>query len=332
MFVLDWLGQKLLTADCADSQFLLNLSPSGPGPCLGLFPSVHLARVQIKIVPVWRKLNLLDAKLCNIELSFIMLLDFYINERMFWEIHLYMYIMIMNPFQTLCFPCFIISDRSKLISFSGIQWISIQSVQFTLSVTTNWISIRMRFSFIGTVPEHILSSFEIPLRICKHFCVHCYLTVSSTHTIHRGDASCKAYTFFRPKLIIDKNHMSYLFLVADSGHTGPGSDPGPNYKTCRRGHIDTRPESVLKHVEIMTHGGRAASEAAPDCGAQYKARTLAQWRPGPELCWQLPQLPVRAVTAARSPELAAAERRVRQHGADQRENNTVGKTSHMNIL
>ena len=92
MFVLDWLGQKLLTADCADSQFLLNLSPSGPGPCLGLLPSVHLARVQIKIVPVWRKLNLLDAKLCNIELSFIMLLDFYINERMFWEIHLYMYI------------------------------------------------------------------------------------------------------------------------------------------------------------------------------------------------------------------------------------------------
>ena len=81
MFVLDWLGQKLLTADGADSQFLLNLSPSGPGPCLGLLPSVHLARVQIKIVPVWRKLNLLDAKLCNIELSFIMLLDFYITEK-----------------------------------------------------------------------------------------------------------------------------------------------------------------------------------------------------------------------------------------------------------
>ena len=66
--------------------------------------------------------------------------------------------------------------------------------------------------------------------------------------------------------------------------------------------------------------GRAASKAAGDCGAQYKARTLAQWRPGPELCWQLP---VRAVTAARSSELAAAERRVRQHGPDQRENNTV---------
>ena len=44
-------------------------------------------------------------------------------------------------------------------------------------------------------------------------------------------ASCKAYTFFRPKLIIDRNHMSYLFLVADSGHTGPGSDPDPNYET-----------------------------------------------------------------------------------------------------
>ena len=70
----------------------------------------------------------------------------------------------------------------------------------------------------------------------------------------------------------------------------------------------------------MTQGGRAASEAAGGCGAQYKARTLAQWRPGPELCWQLP---VRAVTAARSSELAAAERRVRQHGPDQRENNTV---------
>ena len=114
MFVLDWLGQKLLTADCADSQFLLNLSPSGPGPCLGLFPSVHLARVQIKIVPVWRKLNLLDAKLCNIELSFIMLLDFYINERMFWEIHtIHTYILLWWwILQTLYFSCFIKSDPS----------------------------------------------------------------------------------------------------------------------------------------------------------------------------------------------------------------------------